>query len=151
MKLSKWVVAGVLGLVFQATASGQIYESEDAEGVPDFSDTPTAGAEVVDLPATNLMNAPPAEAPAPPAEAPRAPVAHAPAAMDTEQGESGAVHYGGDEEDNVRAQRRVNAERVENALPGVEPRAAEGGAAAVEGREVHHEGGAVHRGRGGRR
>ena len=149
MKLSKWVVAGVFGLVFQAAAIGQIYESEDAEGVPDFSDTPTAGAEVVDLPATNLMNAPPAEAPAPPAEAPRAPVVHAPAAMDTEQGESGAVYYGDDEDDIVRARRLQNAERVE---PGVEPRAraAEGGAAAVEGHEVHREG-AVHRAAGGRR
>lgn len=119
MRYSRWILAGVFGLVLQGTASAQIYESEDAEGVPEFSDTPTAGAEVVDLPATNVVEPPPAE----PATAPQPQSAPQQAAFpnaggEQEEGADGVIYYGGGEDENVRAQRREDAARINNALPG---------------------------------
>ena len=62
MNYSKIFGAGFLALLMHLPASAQVYESVDADGVPDFSDSPEPGAEVVDIPSTNLMDAPPAEA-----------------------------------------------------------------------------------------
>jgi hypothetical protein len=117
MNYSNLLVGGLLALLVQVSANAQVYESEDAEGVPEFSDSPTPGAEVVDIPSTNLMDAPEAEA----APAPAAPPQSAPVAGggDTEAGEGESVdYYGGDDEDNVRLQRREDADRIEHVIPG---------------------------------
>jgi hypothetical protein len=137
MKYPKLILAGVFGLVLQGTASAQIYESEDAEGVPEFSDTPTQGAEAVDLPSTNLADAPPAGSAAPQEIEQAAPVAGGPAAGSVGgpvEGANGGVYYGGDDEDGVRAQRRLDEDRIDNALPG-------NPGPGVEAGEVHHEAG----------
>jgi len=156
MKLSNLILAGVVGLVLQGTASAEIYESEDSEGVPEFSDAPTQGAEVVDLPATNLAEPPPAEAPGAAQESEPAPRQGEPAARSGEEGEGeyGNVYYGGDDDDDVRARRRLDEDRIDNALPGnpgpgrgpgVDPGygvpgpGAQPRAGAMEGGEVHHE------------
>lgn len=55
MKIPNTVLACVLGFAVHATASAQIYESTDAEGVPEFSDTPTPGAAEIELPQTNVV------------------------------------------------------------------------------------------------
>jgi hypothetical protein len=117
MKYANLFVGGLLALLVQVSANAQVYESEDAEGVPEFSDSPTPGAEVVDIPSTNLMDAPEAEAaPAPAAPSQSAPVA---GGGDTEAGEGESVeYYGGDDEDNVRVQRREDADRIEHVIPG---------------------------------
>ena len=53
----------LVALALHSTAWAQIYETKDAEGNPQFTDSPpTEGAEVVDLPETNLADAPPPEA-----------------------------------------------------------------------------------------
>lgn len=158
MNYPKLILAGIFGLVLQATANAQIYESEDAEGVPEFSDTPTQGSEAVELPSTNLAEPQPAGSAAPQETQQAAPAGDGPAAgVDGEQaeGDSGAVYYGGDGEDDVRAQRRIDEDRIDNALPGnsgpgvgspgaaVEPRPSEMGGAG--------EAGAIHNGREGHR
>ncbi len=141
---ARFVALGLFGLVWHSTASAQIYESTDAQGEPEFSDTPTQGAEVVDLPGTNLAE--------PPAEQPTAPEQTRPAqeqgmpATDGggEQGENvdGTVYYGGDDVDSPRVQRRVDEDRVDNALPGDPvPRGATPGQGAGVPGEVHHEAG----------
>ncbi|MBP6700264.1 MAG: DUF4124 domain-containing protein [Halioglobus sp.] len=168
----RFIAAGLFGLALQGTASAQIYERTDAEGVPEFSDSPTQGdedtttqgAEVVDLPQTNVMDAPPEE----PAEAQASQQQQEQgqqesgqdtAGDDGEQGEGvdGDMYYG-DDADDVRAQRRIDEDRVDNALPGdpargvgapgvgvgapgpgVEPRPAEEGGEPAEVR--HAEGG----------
>lgn len=120
MKYSKLLAGGLLALLVQVSANAQVYESEDAEGVPEFSDAPTPGAEVVDIPSTNLMDAPEAEtAPAPAAPPQSAPIA-GDGDGDTGAGEGEGVYYygGGDDEDDVRAQRREDAERIERVTPG---------------------------------
>jgi hypothetical protein len=120
VSISKWVAVSLCGLFLQGTASAQIYESEDAQGVPEFSDTPTPGAEVVDLPATNLV-APPAEEPVAPGETQPTQQQGMPATVGgdgQEEGVDGAVYYGGDDVDNPREQRRIDEDRIDNALPG---------------------------------
>ena len=54
MKFSITTLACTLVVAFSATAQAEIYESKDAEGNPVFTDTPTAGAEKVDLPQENI-------------------------------------------------------------------------------------------------
>lgn len=142
--VSRFIAVGLLGLVLQGTASAQIYESKDEEGVPEFSDTPTQGAEVVDLPGTNLVE-PPVAQPAAPGQTQSAQDEEVPAAVgDGEQGEGveGDVYYRGDEVDNPRVQRRVDEDRVDNALPGdpVPGDGAPGPGAGAPG-EVRHEAG----------
>lgn len=52
----------LIALAMHSTAWAQIYETTDAEGNPDFTDTPpTENAQVIDLQQTNVVNAPPAE------------------------------------------------------------------------------------------
>jgi len=120
MKLGKHILLGVFGLALQGTAVAQIYESTDAEGVPEFSDTPTAGSEVVDLQKTNVADEPPEipEAPQPEAQRPAA----ATATQAGGEGEIGEPSYdvydGNYDDDDVRARRRVDEDRVDNALPG---------------------------------
>jgi hypothetical protein len=46
----------------QSTAWAEIYETKDAQGNPEFSDTPSGpNAEAIDLQQTNIIDAPPAE------------------------------------------------------------------------------------------
>ena len=131
MKYANLFVGGLLSLLVQVSANAQVYESEDAEGVPEFSDSPTPGAEVVDIPSTNLMDAPEAEA----APASAAPPQSVPVAGggDTAAGEGESVeYYGGDDEDNVRLQRREDVDRIEHVIPGN----GEAGAVRPEGAEA---------------
>ncbi len=116
----RFVAVSLFGLLLQGTASAQIYESEDAQGVPEFSDTPTQGAEVVDLPETNLAE-PPVAQPTAPGQTQSAQDQEVPAAVGGgEQGEGveGDVFYRGDDVDDPRLQRRVDEDRIDNALPG---------------------------------
>lgn len=119
MNMAKWVLSGTFVLALQGTASAQIYESTDAEGVPEFSDTSSPGSEVVDLQTTNVADKPPEIPEAPQAAAARA--APAPAnAAGVEVGEPVYDVYGGnyDDDDDARARRHLNKDRVENSLPG---------------------------------
>jgi hypothetical protein len=118
MTLARRILLGVFGLALQGTAIAEIYESTDAEGVPEFSDTPTAGAEVVDLQKTNVADEPPDIPKAPQEEAAR-PAAAAPAA----ENEPGYEVYDSYNNDDERDKRRLEEGRLPgNGEPGVEPR-----------------------------
>jgi len=144
ISISRLIATGLFGLVLQGAANAQIYGSEDTQGVPEFSDTPTQGAEVVDQPATNLAT-PPEEQPAAPGQTQSAPPQASPAGAGggQEEGVDGDAYYGGDDVDNPREQRRIDEDRIDNALPGnpgpgVEPRPEGEEAGAVgEPREAH--------------
>lgn len=127
MKTSKTILACIFGLAVGA-ANAQIYESKDAEGVTEFSDTPSSGAEVVNLPATNVVTpvqvdeAPPAEQGAMPAAREERQVAgdaggEAGDEVGGEEEPPGYIYYGDDDEDNPRLQRREDAARIDNSLP----------------------------------
>lgn len=118
MTYSRLLVGGLLALLVQVPVNAQVYESEDAEGVPEFSDSPTPGAEVVDIPSTNLMSPPEAEAEAVPAPSAPQQAESAPGGDDPGAGEGQAVYYGGGDDEDVRVQRREDAERVEDVIPG---------------------------------
>lgn len=126
MKTSKTILACIFGLAV-GTANAQIYESTDAEGVTEFSDTPSSGAEVVDLPATNVVT-PVQEPEAPPvADEEAVPADGGAGAVAGDAGEAGgagdeemqpgAVYYGDGDEDDPRLQRREDAARIDNSLP----------------------------------
>ena len=52
----------LVALALHSPAWAQIYETTDAQGNPDFTDSPgNADAEVVNLPETNVIDAPPPE------------------------------------------------------------------------------------------
>ena len=57
MKFPIAPIACLFAVVLGSTAQAEIYESKDAQGNPVFTDTPTAGAEAVDLPKTNVVDA----------------------------------------------------------------------------------------------
>jgi hypothetical protein len=120
MKLAKGFLVGLLGLALQGTAIAQIYESTDAEGVQEFSDTPSAGSEVVDLQKTNVADEPPDIPEAPRAEAARpAPAASAAPAV---VGEPETEIYDGYHNNNAEEQRRLDKDRPPgNTRPGVRP------------------------------
>ena len=62
MRYLKTFSTCLVALALHSTAWAQIYETKDAEGNVEFTDAPsTEGAEVVDLPETNLADAPPPE------------------------------------------------------------------------------------------
>ncbi len=138
---ARFVALGLFGLVLHSTASAQIYESRDAQGEPEFSDTPTQGAEVVDLPGTNLAE-PPAAQPTASEQTRSAQEQEMPATdVGGEEGEDVgvSVYYEGDDVDDPRVQRRVDEDRIDNALPGDPVRS---DAAPGPGRgEVRHEAG----------
>ena len=122
MNIARCVLFGTFVLALQGSASAQIYESTDAEGVPEFSDTPSTGSEVVDLQQTNIVDEPPVIPEAPQAEAARP--APAPAAEPAgEIGEPVYDVYGGNynDEDDPRVHRRLDKDRVDNALPEAQP------------------------------
>jgi hypothetical protein len=59
MRYLKTFLTCLVALILHSTAWAQIYETKDAEGNVEFTDSPaTEGAEVVDLPKTNLADAP---------------------------------------------------------------------------------------------
>jgi hypothetical protein len=69
MNLVSTIVLGLALLSGSTAAHAQVYESRDAAGNPVFSDTPSPGAEVVDLPESNVAD--PVDVPsAPPAADP---------------------------------------------------------------------------------
>ena len=73
MKISITSLACVIAMALSTAAQAEIYESVDAEGNPIFTDTPTAGAEKVQLQQENIadgVKVPPQPAP----EAAAAPV-----------------------------------------------------------------------------
>ena len=115
MKLAKTLLLGVFGLALQGTATAQIYESKDAEGVPEFSDTPTAGSEVVDLQKTNLADEPPDIPIAPPEENVRPAAAAAPSAVGEPVNE---VYQGYNNNNNDNDNDERARDRVDHALPG---------------------------------
>ena len=115
MKLAKILLLGVFGLALQGTATAQIYESKDAEGVPEFSDTPTAGSEVVDLQKTNLSDEPPDIPVAPPEESVRPAAAAAPSAVGAPANE---VYQGYNNNNNNNDNDESTRDRVDNTLPG---------------------------------
>ena len=84
MKNTTWLLA-LVGFAAIATVSAQqVYETEDAEGNPVFSDKPSQGAEPVDLPPTNVgdsVDVPPPQTRAPSSSASGA-AAAAPASGD---------------------------------------------------------------------
>jgi len=62
MKYLRTFSACLVSLTLHSAAWAQIYETTDAQGNPDFTDSPPdAGAEVVNLPETNIIDAPPPE------------------------------------------------------------------------------------------
>ena len=71
MNIAQSILFGTLTLALHGIVNAQIYESTDAEGVPEFSDTPSAGSEVVDLQQTNIADDPPVIPEAPQAEVAR--------------------------------------------------------------------------------
>ena len=113
----------MLGCVLQGTASAQIYESKDAEGVTEFSDTPTTDSELVELQRTNTADAvegsAPEMAPAPeqmPAGAGGEGVVRG---GGEEEGGPGYIYYGNDDDETgPREQRHEDAARIENRLSG---------------------------------
>jgi hypothetical protein len=118
MTYSRLLVGGLLAVLVQVAANAQVYESEDAEGVPEFSDSPTPGAEVVDIPATNLMTSPEPESEPDAAPAPAQQAESAPVVGDTDAGEDQAIYYDGGDDENVRVQRREDADRIKHVIPG---------------------------------
>jgi len=57
MKFSLTSLAFIFAIALSSTAQAEIYESEDAEGNPVFTDTPTAGTEEVKLQQENIADA----------------------------------------------------------------------------------------------
>ena len=139
MKISKTFLFCLLGCLLQGTASAQVYESTDAEGVTEFSDTPTTDSREVELQPTNtadpVQDSAPEMAPAQeqmPAGTDRGGVVRG----GGEEGEPGYIYYGNDDDETgPREQRREDAARIENRLSGegdVQVREAEAHGEAVE-------------------
>ena len=62
MRYLKTFTTCLVAMALHSTAWAQIYETTDAQGNPDFTDSPPdADATVVDLPQTNVIDAPPPE------------------------------------------------------------------------------------------
>lgn len=62
MRFLKALSTCLVALALHSTAWAEIYETTDAEGNPDFTDSPPdADAEVINLPETNVIDAPPPE------------------------------------------------------------------------------------------
>ena len=59
MKACDRLAATLLVFSLSSAAIGQVYENKDSSGNPVFTDTPSAGSEAVDLPATNTADSPP--------------------------------------------------------------------------------------------
>ena len=83
MNLLSTMLLGFALACASIAADAQVYESRDAQGNPVFSDTPSPGAEVVELPESNLAD--PVDVPAAAgqeadhaAEEPSAPISTAP-------------------------------------------------------------------------
>jgi Domain of unknown function (DUF4124) len=102
MKPSTVFLAWVIGLALSSAVSADIYESVDAEGNPVFTDTPSAGAEIIDLPQTNTADPAPDIAPPPERDDAR-PATAVQQEQEREQEQQGQdYYYGGDEADRAR-------------------------------------------------
>lgn len=60
--------AFLFALGFSLVAAAQVYQSTDEQGNPEFSDTPTPGSEVVEVPEPNVGDAVEVPPPPPPPE-----------------------------------------------------------------------------------
>jgi hypothetical protein len=98
----------LVALALTGTAWAEIYETKDAQGNPVFTDSPAGkGSQVVDLPETNVADAPP-DIPDAPEQAEQKP--QAAGNNNTVNGsEVGEDYYGGDNYD--RAQIREELDR----------------------------------------
>jgi hypothetical protein len=62
MRPLKTISTCLLALALHSAAWAEIYETTDAQGNPEFTDSPPRpNAEAIDLPQTNIIDAPPAE------------------------------------------------------------------------------------------
>jgi hypothetical protein len=96
-----------IGAMLGTTANAQIYESKDAQGNTVFSDRPSSGAEVIEVPPTNSAD-PVVETPRPPpspdaadAAATRPERDRRPASGQDLQTDDDYIYYGDDERDDV--------------------------------------------------
>jgi hypothetical protein len=89
MKTTVQLFTGLAVTLVVALAQAQIYQSEDAEGNPVFSDTPSSGASEVELPDANIakpVEAAPSESVEPGPAAEEAPAEQAWQAPDPDAG-----------------------------------------------------------------
>lgn len=107
MRVSKVLLACVIGLGFSATASAEIYQSKDAQGNTVYSDMPSQGAAAVKVPPTNSAD-PVAVTPRPPpspetpetAARPRK-AAATPSSSEHEETDHDDLYYGDHNYDNA--------------------------------------------------
>jgi len=101
----------LLALAFTGTAWAEIYETKDAQGNPVFTDSPAEeGSQVVDLPETNVADAPP-DIPRAPEQAEQTPPAVG--NNNVNGNEVGGDYYGGGYDDNYdRARIRKELDRA---------------------------------------
>lgn len=129
MHFFRFCSACALALALGNTASGQIYESKDAEGNTVFSDRPSQGSKVIEVTPTNSAD-PVAEIPRPPPSAPADTPrqgATRPAGSTQQPTDNGDdyIYYGGGTVNKEEAQerleeaKRLREEGAEN--PGREP------------------------------
>jgi len=125
MSISKTAIPVALTFLLSHTAGAQVYESKDAEGNTVFSDTPSAGAQAIDVPTTNTAD-PVADIPAPKQQAkPEAPPRTSQQAVEPEQAEErdGYIYYGDNDNNNEARERRqeIREHIKENGVPGGQP------------------------------
>ena len=130
-------------LLASCSAWAEIYETTDNQGNKVFTDTPTAEAEVVDLPEANIADSV-KSAPAPPASPARTKTT--PAAGHSGKVDDDGVYIIGNQR-NERVEEKVARERRQNVLEGEAPREALDAGHRAEGADAealrHKEGGAT--------
>ena len=57
MKFSTTSLACIIAMSLSGITQAEIYETKDAQGNPVFTDTPTAGAQEIDLQKANIVDA----------------------------------------------------------------------------------------------
>jgi hypothetical protein len=116
MRLLKALPIFLAAMAWQQAAWAEIYETKDAQGNPEFSDTPTGpNAEAVDLQQTNIIDAPPAE---PQEDSAQQPVVDEQAP--TQQNNTVIIHDANNDQDEVYEddlRREREYERVDPAAP----------------------------------
>jgi len=109
--LNHQILVFVVMLTFSFTANAErVYESTDKEGVVEFSDKPSSGAEVINVEKPNVADTLPAEHVEPSSSASATNTEGAPA--DSEQLE--VIHVGGDDYIDDDETRRERKERMEH-------------------------------------
>lgn len=124
-------------LLASGSAWAEIYETTDSEGNKVFTDTPTAAAEVVDLPKANIADSV-EPAPTPPASPAR--TATAPAAGHSVNTEGDGVYIIGNQRNDL-LEEKVARERRHDVIDGEVPV----GVVGADAEAVRHKQGAVAR------